>query len=97
MRIATFNVQNLRLSGSPAGARLSGAQDRDDSGASMADDRALDPIDRLLTAAILKRADADVVALQEVFDQETLDHFHDHYLVKRRNRALPAPHLYPRQ
>ena len=90
MRIATFNVQNLRLSGSPAGARLSGAQDRDDSGASMADDRVLDPIDRLLTAAVLKRADADVVALQEVFDQETLDHFHDRYLVKEG--AAPYPH-----
>lgn len=90
MRIATFNVQNLRLQRAAGHVSLSGAKDRDDDGETVRGDFALDPIDRLLTAAILKRADADVVALQEVFDRETLDHFHDHYLVAEG--ASPYPH-----
>ncbi|MFP1645461.1 endonuclease/exonuclease/phosphatase family protein [Pontitalea aquivivens] len=90
MRIATFNVQNLRLrrrDGTPA---LDGARDRDvpeDTGPGA---EALDPLDRQLTAAVLRDADADVVALQEVFDQPTLDHFHDHFL--RPAGAAPYPH-----
>lgn len=90
MRIATFNVQNLRLHRSAGRETLSGAKDRDEDYGTARGDFALDPIDRLLTAAILKRADADVVALQEVFDRETLDHFHDEYLVAEG--AAPYPH-----
>lgn len=90
MRIATFNVQNLRLHRDGERAMLSGAMDRDDDMETGRGDFALDPIDRLLTAAIIKRAAADVVALQEVFDRETLDHFHDRYLLQEG--AAPYPH-----
>ncbi len=68
----------LRLQG--GALHLDGARDGDapeDSGPGSA---ALDPDDRDLTAAVLEQADADVVALQEVFDQATLDHFHDKVL-----------------
>jgi hypothetical protein len=75
MRIATFNVQNLRLRHEDHGDRLDGARDGD-----TAED-ALDPVDRRLTAAVIRDLRADVVALQEVFDAETLDHFHDRLLV----------------
>lgn len=85
MRIATFNVQNLRLR-HPGGAdRLDGARNGD-----AVEDEALDPIDRRLTAAVIADLDADVVALQEVFDAETLDHFHDRVLVP--SGVPPYPH-----
>ncbi|MEQ9695296.1 endonuclease/exonuclease/phosphatase family protein [Shimia sp. SDUM112013] len=76
MRLATFNVQNMRLRAD----HLDGARDRD-----LPDDLGpaagvLDDYDRRLTAGVLAQADADIVALQEVFDQATLDHFHDRYL-----------------
>ncbi|SEP10473.1 Exonuclease III [Salinihabitans flavidus] len=90
MRIATFNVQNMRLRQDHGWARLDGARDGDapdDSGPGAA---ALDPVDRRLTAAVLARADADVVALQEVFDAETLDHFYDYFL--RPAGLEPYPH-----
>jgi len=90
MRIVTFNVQNLRLQTAAGRKSLTGAKDRDEDTETVRGDFALDPIDRLLTAAILKRADADIVALQEVFDQETLDHFHDRYLVAEG--SAPYPH-----
>lgn len=82
MRIATLNVQNLRLREDASGPHFDGARDeiiplpRLSEGA-----RALDARDRALTALLLKNADADVVALQEVFDQRTLDAFHDTYLI----------------
>ena len=76
MRIATFNVQNLRLRHPGGEDRLDGARDGD-----MAEDAALDPVDRRLTAAVIRDLRADVVALQEVFDSQTLDHFHDRVLV----------------
>jgi endonuclease/exonuclease/phosphatase family metal-dependent hydrolase len=89
MRIATFNLQNLRLRRREGGARLDGARDGD-----VAEDRgpraeALDAADRRLTAAVLAQADADVVALQEVFDQATLDHFHDAWLAPTGVRTWP--------
>ena len=90
MRIATFNVQNLRLRHEGEADRLSGAMDRDEVYETVRGDAALDPIDRLLTAAILKRANADVVALQEVFDKDALDHFHDRYLTAEG--AAPYPY-----
>ncbi|WP_417209965.1 endonuclease/exonuclease/phosphatase family protein [Antarctobacter sp.] len=74
MRIVSLNVQNLRLM--PGGA-LFGARNRDDH-----EDPALDAADRCLTAQVLGRADADIVALQEVFDQDSLDAFHDRVLTK---------------
>lgn len=78
MRIATFNVQNMRLRQRDGRAVLDGARDADAIGT--AGDPAFDPLDRRLTAAVIRAARADVVALQEVFDQATLDHFHDRVL-----------------
>jgi endonuclease/exonuclease/phosphatase family metal-dependent hydrolase len=76
MRIATFNVQNLRLRHPDGGDRLDGARDGD-----AVEDEDLDPVDRKLTAAVIRDLRADVVALQEVFDAATLDHFHDKLLL----------------
>lgn len=81
MRIATFNVQNLRLRHGDGGNHLDGARDRDVPGDAGPTARALDPVDRQVTAEVLGAAAADVCALQEVFDLETLDHFHDTVLV----------------
>ena len=90
MRIATFNVQNLRLRTGPDGPRLDGARDADDPGDDGPAAAALDPADRRLTAAVLARADADIVVLQEVFDRATLDHFHDAFLLPAG--LAPYPH-----
>lgn len=91
MRIATFNVQNLRLrSGSGGRARLDGARDGDlpaDTGPEAA---ALDDADRRLTARVIADTDADVICLQEVFDRATLDYFHDVYL--RATGVAPWPY-----
>lgn len=81
MRIATLNMQNLRLFPEQE-PHLFGARDRDDD-----EDPALDAADRRLTADLLAQADADVVALQEVFDQQSLDFFHDRLL-----RRVTAPY-----
>ncbi len=89
MRVATFNVQNMRLRQTPHGPHLDGAIDRDV--AHDADWR-LDLMDRRLTAEVLARIDADIVCLQEVFDQATLDHFHDAFLC--RAGAAPYPYRY---
>ncbi|MCW8842443.1 MAG: endonuclease/exonuclease/phosphatase family protein [Rhodobacteraceae bacterium] len=85
MRVVSFNVQNMRLRGS----RLDGARDRD-----MPEDLGpaaplLDDYDRRLTAKVLAEAEADMVALQEVFDQQTLDHFHDAYLLPTGTAPYP--------
>ena len=79
MRIATFNLQNLRLRGD----HLDGARDGDVPQDRGAQARALDPADRALTAQVIRDTDADILALQEVFDQPTLDHFNAHDLVPR--------------
>ena len=79
MRVLTFNVQNLRLRNPQGRDRLDGARDGTDRTDPQA--RALDFADRRLTAQVLARADADICALQEVFDRETLDYFHDRLLV----------------
>lgn len=89
MRIATFNVQNLRLRHSGDGVRLTGARDMDEPAGQGVAALRTDVIDRRLTAAILREADADVVALQEVFDRETLDYFHDRILVPSGAAAYP--------
>lgn len=86
MRIATFNVQNLRL----RDGRLDGARDSDDPRDSRQGDTDLDPIDRRLTSEVLALIDADVVALQEVFDRETLDRLHDDDLLPAG--VAPYPH-----
>jgi hypothetical protein len=76
MRIATFNVQNLRLRHAGGADRLDGARDGD-----RPEDAGLDPVDRRLTAAVIRDLRADVIALQEVFDADTLAHFHDRVLL----------------
>ena len=83
MRIATFNVQGLRL----REGRLSGARDDD---TAERDDAALDRRDRDLTARVIHGLNADVMALQEVFDRDALDHFHDEWLLP----AGAAPYPY---
>jgi endonuclease/exonuclease/phosphatase family metal-dependent hydrolase len=85
MRIATFNVQNLRLRHASEGYRLDGARD-----GNAVEDASLDPVDRRLTAGVIRDLGADIVALQEVFDAETLDHFHDRVLVPAG--VAPYPH-----
>jgi endonuclease/exonuclease/phosphatase family metal-dependent hydrolase len=89
MRIATFNVQNLRLRHPMGHPRFDGARDGD-----VPQDRgleavALDLADRRLTAAVLAHAGADVVCLQEVFDIEALDFFHDHLLRHAGGQVYP--------
>ncbi len=83
MRIASFNVQNLRL----RGGHLGGARDDD---TPETDDPALDRRDRALTAQVIGDLRADVVILQEVFDRATLDHFHDRFLIPAG--VPPYPH-----
>jgi len=78
VRVLTFNLQNLRLRAPDGRDRLDGARDADEEEAPVA--RALDFADRRLTAQVLAQADADICALQEVFDRGTLDYFHDHLL-----------------
>jgi len=87
MRIATFNVQNMRLRQDANGPRLEGARDRD---AGSPVDRRLDITDRKLTAAIVARIDADILCLQEVFDMATLDYFHDVFLAQTGLRPYPV-------
>lgn len=89
MRIATFNVQSLRLRERDGRAWLDGARDTDVPGDMALDGTGADRMDRQLTAAVLRELDADIVALQEVFDQETLDYFHDAVLVPGGGRPCP--------
>lgn len=88
MRIATFNVQNLRLRTRDGVPALDGAVDRDMP--DVARSPRLDVADRRRTAEVIREADADIVALQEVFDTEALDFFHDRFL--RPAGAAPYPH-----
>lgn len=83
MRIASLNVQNLRLLPDAGGGHLHGARDRDE-----AANPAHDAADRQLTAQLIAATDADIVALQEVFDAESLDAFHDRCLA-------PLGRVYP--
>lgn len=80
----------MRLRVRDGAAHLDGARDEDIEEDMGADAAALDDIDRRLTAAVLKKAAADVVSLQEVFNQDTLDYFHDTILVP--GGVPPYPH-----
>ncbi|HYD84405.1 MAG TPA: endonuclease/exonuclease/phosphatase family protein [Opitutus sp.] len=90
MRIATLNVQNLRLREDAGGPHFDGARDEIMPLSKLsAEARALDREDRRLTARLIADADADILALQEVFDQRTLDAFHDAHLAPL---GAPYPH-----
>lgn len=91
MRILSFNIQNLRLRRSGGAPRLDGARDRDEAEESPA----LDPADRRLAAALLARAAADLVILQEVFDTATLDWFNTHHLARAGLAPYPFAHCPP--
>lgn len=92
MRIATFNAQNLRLRRPAGRPRLDGARDGDVAQDNTPRARALDLADRRLTAALIAAADPDILCLQEVFDQDTLDFFHRHLL--RATGIAPWPHRF---
>lgn len=88
MRIATFNLQNLRLRRRQGRLVLDGAVDRD------FDDRQRtieqDIADRELTAKVIAATKAQVIALQEVFDAETLEFFCSEFLVPAGSLAYPT-------
>ncbi|WP_101067594.1 endonuclease/exonuclease/phosphatase family protein [Roseovarius salinarum] len=86
MRIGTFNLQNLRLRSAGGVPHLDGARDRDTPEEA---DPETDLRDRKLTARIIARMRADVLALQEVFDAATLDHFHDTLLAEAQVPPYP--------
>ncbi len=86
MRIGTFNVQNLRARRQQDGVRFDGARDADapcEAHGGNTDARVLDAEDRKLTADLIATAQCDVLALQEVFNQDTLNSFHDSLLIPR--------------
>jgi len=87
MRIATFNLQNLRLRERNGRPTLDGASDQDQPEALRPTELAR--ADRIETARVIAKAGADVVALQEVFDLAALDFLHDRYLLEAGSRAYP--------
>lgn len=88
MRIATFNLQNLRLRSRDGLPALDGAVDQDMP--EVPRSSALDLADRVQTARVIAAANADFLALQEVFDIEALEFFHDRFLVPAG--FAPYPH-----
>ena len=87
MRVATYNLQNLRLRTRDGRHVLDGAADHDA-------DSPLRPTelswaDRVETARVIACAEADVVGLQEVFDQATLDFFHDRFVINAGSQTYP--------
>ena len=90
MRIATFNLQNLRLRSRDGSLVLDGAADQDRPGTSRSTELAR--ADRAATARVIASARADIVALQEVFDLAALDFFHDRFLLGAG--STPYPHRY---
>lgn len=90
MRIATFNLQNLRLRTLDGRPRLDGAADQDRPEMSRPADLA--HADRVETARIIASSRADIVAVQEVFDLAALNFFHDRFLAEVG--APTYPHRY---
>lgn len=87
MRIATFNLQNLRLRTRDGRPVLDGAADQDWS--KKLRHTKLARADRVETAKVIAKVEADVLALQEVFDLATLDFFHDQFLLEAGSPAYP--------
>ena len=90
MRIATFNLQNLRLRTRDGRPVLDGAADQDWPEILRPSDLAR--ADRVETASVIASAQADILALQEVFDLDTLNFFHDQFLAEAG--SPPYPHRY---
>lgn len=92
LRLATLNVENMRLrrARKTQAPRLSGARDDNAPSETRKGAEALDVVDRQLTARLIRDADADVVVLQEIFDRDALDYFHDTFV--RQEGAQPYPH-----
>ena len=90
MRVATFNLQNLRLRIRDGVPVLDGAADQDRP--DMRRSTALANADRAETARVIANANPDFLALQEVFDLSALDFFHDRFLLKAG--ALDYAHRY---
>lgn len=86
VRVATFNLQNLRLRTRDGELVLDGAADRDQP-EELPD--SLARADRVETARVIASARADVVALQEVFDLAALDYFHDNFLLHAGSPKFP--------
>ena len=87
MRIATFNLQNLRLRTRDGRSVLDGAADQDRPEMLRPNDLAR--ADRVETARVIASAQADLVALQEVFDLAALDFFHDRFLLDAGSPLYP--------
>ena len=87
MRIATFNLQNLRLRTREGRPVLDGAADQDRPEMSRPIDLAC--ADRVETARVIASARPDVLALQEVFDLAALDFFHDRFLLGAGSLSYP--------
>lgn len=88
MRLATFNVQNLRLRERQGNPVLDGATDRDFDNQPRSVEQNI--ADRQMTAKVIAEAKADIVALQEVFDAETLEFFYAHFLLPAGSPAYPT-------
>lgn len=88
MRLATFNVQNLRLRQKQGRRVLDGAMDQDFDTKPRTLEQ--DIADREMTARVIADAQADVVALQEVFDAQTLDFFYRRFLLQAGAPAYPT-------
>ena len=93
MRVATFNLQNMRLRLREGRPVLDGAFDQDQSNVQRS--VALSLADREKTAKVIHAAQADIVALQEVFDTAALDFFHDNFLLKTGLSAYPFRYCIP--
>jgi len=85
----------MRLRRQGGGLHLDGARDGDIPADRTPEAANLDLVDRDLTARVLGEANADVVALQEVFDQASLDHFHDHVMAPAGVTAYPYRYCLP--
>jgi len=93
LRVATFNLQNLRLRTREGRPVLDGAVDQDRPDVPLSIE--IDLADREKTATVVSMVQADVVALQEVFDLAALDYFHDTFLVRTGSPEYPFRYCLP--
>ncbi len=89
MRIASFNLQRLRMRRQDGITRMDGARDADTPEEESGPTPEIDHQDRRLTAKVIRAIDADCYAFQEVFDRASLDYFHDAFLLPSGARPWP--------